>query len=299
MPGNGGYTPRRSDQGPDAAINRGQQASRSGQVRYGTSNNGFQTQQRFRIERAPTIVNGSGLPGRVYRQDRVGIVDGYRQGYYHYNRSFRDDYFWYPYYNFSPFGGFQTVCSPFYNYAFVPPYLSYNRVIFSNYASPWAWNSGTTIIFRGNTTVVNGGNNYDNGAVYNNGNSRDDQAYQAARNAVDDLRDSFEDGDPRLVSRLLPRQGQVAILRDGKYDYSLNVTDFEDLIRDLVTNSRTRRYTVEDSRAYRDSVRLVMRHDYQDPWGERQTMFHHILLTPERGQYYVIREFGTSPTRDW
>ncbi len=269
--------------------------SRSGQVRYGTVNNAPGSVRPFRVDRAPVFADGNGLPNRVYRQERVGVVDGYRIGYYHYNRSWRDDYFAYPFYTFSPFG-FSCVSSPFYGYAFVPGYLSTTRVVYVNgYQSPWIWNDGN--VFNWNS----GYNGYDNG--YNDGRRderrRDDDARSvAARNAVADLRDAFEDGDPRLLSRLMARRGQVAILRDGRYDYSVNVADFDDLVRDLVSNSRTRSYRVEETRSYDGSIRVVARHDYQDPWGERQTMYHHILLEPERGGY-VIREFGTSPSRFW
>ena len=282
--------------------------SRSGRVNYGTDNNGTGAVRPFRVDRAPVFANGNALPGRVYRQDRVGVVDGYRIGYYHYNRNFRDDYFSYPFYTFSPFG-YSCVSSPFYGYSFVPGYLSTNRVVFvSNYQSPWLWSSGFAFNWNnvGVSSYSSGWGNYGNSGYdqgYDDGYRRaqsDDsrESQTAARNAIADLRDAFEDGDPRLLSRLVARRGQVAILRDGRYDYSVSVDDFDDLIRDLVTNSRTRSYQVEDTRAYRNQVRVVARHDYVDPWGERQTMYHHILLEPERGSY-VIREFGTSPTRYW
>lgn len=264
---------------------RGPGASRSGTVRYGGSNNATRVGNPFRIDRAPTIVNGNALPGRVYRQDRVGIVNGYRYGYTHYNRGWQDNYFYFPYYTFSPFGN-ACVVSPFYGYAFVPGYIGYNNVtIISSYQSPWYWQNGV---------VYNWDQGYRSGTYYNN----DRRSDRAARDAVDDLRDGFVRGEPRYLSRLIGRDGQVAILRDGRYDYSVSVAEFDDLIRDLSTNSRTQSYVIEDSRVFNDSIRLVARHNYIDPWGQAQTMFHHILLQPDRGSY-VIREFGTSPSRYW
>lgn len=239
----------------------------------------------FSIGRAPVYVNGSNLPNRVYRQDRVGVVNGFRTGYYHYNRGWRDDNFWFPYYTFNPWAG-NFVFSPFYSYAFVPGYIGLNRVtIIGGYQSPWSWQNGV---------VYNWDQGYANGTYYNN----DRQTDRAARDAVDDLRDGFIRGEPRYLSRLVGRDGQVAILRDGRYDYSVSVDEFDDLLRDLATNSRTQSYRVIDSRVFNDSIRLVAQHDYIDPWGQGQTMYHHILLQPDnRG--YTIREFGTSPSRFW
>lgn len=231
------------------------------------------------------FVNGNALPNRVYRQDRVGVVNGYRNGYYHYNRGWRDDNFYFPYYTFNPWNSV-CVVSPFYSYAFVPGYIGYNSVtVINTYQSPWYWQNGV---------VYNWDQGYRNGTYFNNDRRED----RAARDAVDDLRDGFERGEPRTLSRLVGRSGQVAILRDGRYDYSVNVDEFDDLLRDLATNSRTQSYRVIDSRVYRDSIRLVAQHDYIDPWGQGQTVYHHILLSPERGDY-VIREFGTSPSRYW
>lgn len=254
-------------------------------MRYGSTNNATRVGSPFRIDRAPVIVNGNALPGRVYRQDRVGVANGYRYGYTHYNRGWRDDNFYFPYYTFNPFGN-ACVVSPFYGYSFVPGYIGYSNVtIISSYQSPWYWQNGV---------VYNWDQGYRNGTYYNN----DRRSDRAARDSVDDLRDGFLRGEPRYLSRLIGRDGQVAILRDGRYDYSVSVAEFDDLLRDLATNSRTQSYVIEDSRVFNDQVRLVARHTYIDPWGQTQTMFHHILLQPDRGEY-VIREFGTSPSRYW
>lgn len=274
-----GQRPQRVD-----GLGRNGGSSRSGRVQYGTVNNSTRVGSPIRIGRAP-VINGNALPGRVYRTDRVGIVNGYRTGYYHYNRNWRDDNFWFPYYTFNPWGS-NCVVSPFYNYAFVPGYIGINRVtVINSYNTPWYWQNGV---------VYNWNQGYQNGSYFNN----DRRSDRAARDAVDDLRDGFEKGEPRLLSRLVGRNGQVAILRDGRYDYSVDVDAFDDLLRDLTMNAQTRNYRIEDSRVYNDSVRIVARHEYVDPWGTPQTMYHHILLTSER-ESYVIREFGTSPNRYW
>ena len=116
--------------------------------------------------------------------------------------------------------------------------------------------------------------------------------------AMDDLQDGFEKKDFRALERLVPDGGQIAIMRDGRYDYSIDTRDFDDLLHDLSSNADTTRYRILESRVNRDTARISAEHDYVDQWGNRQRVYHSIYLERERGNM-VIREFGTSNYRVW
>jgi hypothetical protein len=267
-------------------LGRAIRQSRSGTVHYGSSNNRAIDRTNFRIGRAQSGIF-SQLDRRIQRSEsRVGIVYGnyrgnnwgYRTGYCHWNNNWRDDNFWYPFYVFDPFSFNRFVCSPWYYYSFLPPYLNTTRIV-----------------------VVNNYYNYQNfnGDRYEWRRPSNSDRYDRNRDldfAIDDIVSAFEEGDRRAVNRMIPRSGSIAIFLDGRYNYSLNPDDFYDLFMDVMENSRTRRYIVEDVRTSGGVTRVTARHEYLDSWGAQQTVYHEYTLEQERGGY-VIREFGTSNAR--
>jgi hypothetical protein len=270
----------RIDAGRDDLLNRRREQSRSGRVEYGTVHN---VGAVGRIEAPPTIgrapidVRTGTLQNQVLREERVTLTHGgLRVGYYHYNRGWRDDFFCYPYYQFSPAGRF--VVSPWYYYPQLPPYLVVNRIFHVQslpptfVGMPYRWNRPTWG-FGGST-------------------------HSALDYALDDLVTAFERGDVRLVSRMIPRRGGVNVYMDGSYAYSVQADDFYDMIADNIQSTRTSRYTILDVRTDRDRATIRARHDYQDPWGRRMSVFHTFHLERERNDL-VIREFGVSESRVW
>lgn len=272
----------------DQAMGRRKTDSRSGQVRYGTTNNETNrtTINGVRIDRPAQIIN-PGMNRRVLDQERIGlVVNGWRNGYYHYNRNCRDDWFYYPYYVFNPWQSDRYVCSPWYYYPSLPPYLSPSRIIIINVGWPsYNWTGSAYRYDRRNDS-----NYYDD---------RYDRNRQELDYALDDLADSWERQDYRAIGRLAPRNGQVHMYFDGRYSYSLGAEDFYDLFVDGIENVRTDRYEiVEVQRGRNGTARVLGKHDYLDPWGRRSSTYHQYFLEPE-GRNYVIREFGTSTYRGW
>lgn len=284
--------------------NRGGGASQGlpdrGRTNYNTNSN-------IRVDRAPTINSISAPPGivrtdelalKARRQDGVfrgnnnnGFFfdNGWRTGYCHYNQGWNDNFFFFNNYCFNPWQpgiGINVVVSPWYLYPFLPGYLNCNTVVVTTYRSPWLWNTGVVYAFddRG----------WDNRWDWSSNNRRNIDV----DNALEDLRDGFERYDRRALGGLVPRNGQIAIMRNNRYDYSMNADDFYDLINDLSSNAETNSYRVEQVRTYRDSARVVMVHDYNDPWGRRQRVYHSMLLQRE-GRGMVIREFETNDRRAW
>lgn len=284
----------RGGNAPGATRGRDPQTpSRSGNVKYQGSNNTSTRQvpnANYNIPpRSRGIINTNTMEFRAARQDapRNGnslYYNGWRTGYSHYNPNFVDVNFWYPNYCFTPYAGINVVISPWYSYTFLPAYLNCNRVTVINYRSPWFWNTGNVYV-------------YDSG--YSNwGYDRNSARNRDLEYAVDDLVDGFERQDYRSLQRVIPDRGRVAIFRDGDYDYSLDVRDFEDLMNDLVSNAETGNYRILESRTYRNSAKISAVHEYRDQWGNRQRVYHMIYLEEEDGRL-VIREFGTSNRRVW
>lgn len=187
------------------------------------------------------------------------------------------------------------VISPFYWYPFVPGYLNFGNVFVGNWVSPWAWNLGVVYNWNdGWNNNFNGGwnNNWDNTNRWNN--RRDAELDYA----LEDIEMAFQRGDQRSLDRLVPQNGRIAIMRDNRYDYSINSQDFYDMLNDLTGSSQTRRYRIAEVRTQRNSARILASHDFTDPWGNRQTVWHTYYLEFERDGY-VVREFGSSNRRIW
>lgn len=255
--------------------------SRSGSVQYGSNTNSRREGNNgaaFRIDRAPLNIKRGSLGSIVRRSDHDIQVNGVRIrfGYTQYDRRWCDDYFYYPHYVFDPC---QTnfVFSPFYYYAHLPAYFNYSRCYFPGIAS---WQPFYGVRYRWNQP------------------SRDywNRDYNELDYVVDDITRSFRDGDRRALNRLIPRRGNVGIVMDGVYQYALRPDDFYDTMLDAVENSRTFDYQILDVQYRRDTASIFARHDFEDPWGRRTSVFHYFKLEVE-GRDWVIREFGTNQER--
>ena len=167
--------------------------------------------------------------------------------------------------------------SPFYYYAHLPPYFNAARCYFpGNYV--WAPFYGVRYQW-----------NQPSRSYWN----RD---YNDLDYVVEDIRNAFMDGDRRAIGRLVPRYGQVGIIMDGRYSYSLRPDDFYDTLLDAAENTSTRDYRIVDVQYRRDAASVFAVHDFDDPWGRRTTVHHYFKLEVE-GRNWVIREFGTNQNR--
>ena len=204
------------------------------------------------------------------------FVNGYRYGYYHYQRDWCDDNFSYPFYVFNPYGPGRCYASPFYYYVSLPGYINSSRVIIirSSYSfiddRPYSWHSPSDDRYRN---------------------------YSDLDYAVDDITLAFEDGNRKALNRLVPHDGRVNILNEDRYSYSLNSDDFYDMFRDAIDNAQTSRYEILSVRENGRSAKVYARHSYIDPWGARTYVYHTYYLEKEDGNF-VIREFGTSDRRN-
>jgi len=275
----------------DADLSR--KNSHSGTDHYGGSNNVLSSGKLSR----PSFGNHvpanlrSGHEGHdfdkgnlIHRKDHpVLISGGYRVGYYFYTPLWCDDYFWYPFYIFDPWGG-PCFVSPWYYYPCLPPYVAWNRCHVYN-LPPWSEWYGDVYDYRPSYY----GGDY---GVWSRGH-RSEIDY-----AVDDIVASFERDDKQAAGRLISTDLDVAIYIDGKYSYTVNAKDFYDMFLDATQNTKTRKYEITrvetgHDEAGRDIVRVNARHDYEDPWGQVTTVDHFYELRYE-GRNLVIDKFGVS-----
>ena len=237
-------------------------------------------------DRPPIDVFNPSLTTMVRREDNVVRHARYRTGYYHYNAGWRDDDFIFGFYSFTPVYD-RCVVSPFYYYPFLPPYVSRSRVL---------------VLRVGNVSIyADDGPNYywDRGIDYRWTRSywyepvsrRSELDY-----ALDNLVDAWKDSDRRALNRLIPDWGSIGIYVDERYNYSLSADDFYDMMLDNIRSARTRAYDILSVKKYRNEARVVAVHEYIDPWGRRERVYHVYRLVDE-GYGYKITDFGTSDRR--
>lgn len=243
--------------------------SRSGQVRYGTTNN-------QRVDRQQPIVIES-LPNRgtaayqARREENIRPVERYRSGYYHYRNDWRDDNFSYPYYQFR----YNDRCaiSPWYYYPSLPAYVDYSRVDFRIGSFSFSFGSSRPWTYR---------DRYD---------TRSD-SYELD-NTVRDLVRVYERHDLRALGRLVPDRARVVIKTDCDRPYSISGNDFYDMITDAIESTRTTDYQILEVRDGRGCAQVTAKHCFTDAWGRRSFVYHRYSLEFDRYNF-VIAEFETS-----
>jgi hypothetical protein len=253
--------------GRDVAIEpRPVAPGRVGQSRYGSSHNRKATDP-IGIDR-PRFEEVGALGIKVLRDDRLrAIQSGCRIGYFYYDWRWRDDLFGYPYYRFSWDLG--AVFSPWYFYPHLPGYVAVTRIRWGESQFDVTWSESRRW-------------------------DRSDASWRerdALDEAVMDLERGFERHDRRSLGAIVPRRGRVLVDLDRNYRYTIDAADFHDLLVDLAETTRTIAYRVVDVRVRPDAARVTARHDFQDPWGRRQSMTHQFTFIRDR-LGYVIAEFA-------
>lgn len=259
---------------------RGNDRGRLGNTNYGSTNN---RNDRFDIREAPiNLLNKGSIASQVLRTEQVRVNTNIRQGYHSYHNNWRDDYFYYPHYSFTPYGN-NCSFSPWYYYPHLPGYVSVTRIFYVGNLS-WTFTSGTNYSWNRNRNTSGWG--YDN-----------DRYDRYDRNVLDDslwdLVNAFERGDRRALGRLIPRRGRINIYMDDRYAYSLEADDFYDMMLDNIETTRTVRYEIDRVQTYRDEAQVTARHEYVDPWGRRASVYHNFRLEEDR-YGYTITDFRTS-----
>lgn len=216
----------------------------------------------------PPVSSNSRIRREGYRENRV--ENGrFRNGYCGYDSGWSDNRFWYPYYGYTWYSGCNYVCSPFYYYYHLPAYVNVIRVSIGPVTwvhcnTPYVWNA----------------------PVYDRYGYNSDR-YLEFDYSVDDIRNAFDRRDMRSMTHLIPTRGRVQIDMAGDNQYSLDGSDFYDMMRDLVEGTRTIDYRIVN--VYRDGGRatVIAEHTYEDPWGREERVRHEYGLQEGRRGYEI------------
>lgn len=254
---------------------------RTGPTRYGSNNNGSasassrssdgrNSDRDLNRYRDFESVDENEASRRARRENRT--EPNYRSGYYHYDSRWNDNSFCYPYYSFD----YRDECdvSPWYAYSHLPGYVSNIRI--SVRLPQWRFT------YEDEECEFEYEDRYD----------RDDEDYGLYSTTRDLIR-IFERRDLRLLNSLISRRGAVVIKADGRRGYAISTDDFYDLMYDNIYSTKTRRYEIVHMTRGRGGAKVVARHEFEDPWRRRISVYHQYILEEAGWDRYNIVEFGT------
>ncbi|MCL5103647.1 MAG: hypothetical protein M1133_05975 [Armatimonadetes bacterium] len=112
--------------------------------------------------------------------------------------------------------------------------------------------------------------------------------------AMADIREAWLDGRPDLIDRHLSGSQRIAVLLDGRYDYSVDADDYNQMTSDAIDEVRTISFTWESVRQRTDGDFTAFgRHVFRDSSDIIRTLYVSYTLSRIGGDY-VITEVGTS-----
>jgi len=158
------------------------------------------------------------------------------------------------------------VVSPWYNYPVLPAYLPVSAVYV---------NTGVTC-------------NWFAGSPYSSS-----YGYNSSLNlAVSDITAMFQNQSVTALDALIPPSGQVNIFNDGDYMYSLNDSDFRQMMQDNLQNTETSSFVVTNVLADGSQATVDCAHTFSDPDGGTKTVYQQYRLQIENGRYVIV-DFST------
>jgi len=113
-------------------------------------------------------------------------------------------------------------------------------------------------------------------------------------NALSDIRKAWLDGRADLVKNHVDSHQQIAVLLDGKYDYSVDGTDYTDMTTDAISQLHTISFTWLEVRERTDGDYTAFgKHVFQDDSSHNKTVY--VSYTLKRiGHDFMIVEVGSS-----
>jgi hypothetical protein len=160
------------------------------------------------------------------------------------------------------------VPSPWYAYPTMPAYLPLNDVTIQN---------GVYV-------------NWDAGSYYN---------YQANSNsalgiAVNNITSIFDNQNLAAIPQLVG-PFQVNIFNNGQYEYTLQGTDFQQMLQDNAANTQTISFQITNVRLNGNYATVDCAHTFNDANGNTETVYQEYRLTNRYGAMYIT-DFSTSTT---
>ncbi|HEY3782316.1 MAG TPA: hypothetical protein VGL56_14635 [Fimbriimonadaceae bacterium] len=182
--------------------------------------------------------------------------------------------FGFGFYVYTPFYA-ACVASPFYYYPGVPAYIPQGRVVVvDGYSRDWS------------------GNAYD----YRPGVAYGSYGVPNLNKVVNTVQEVFANSDANSM-RTIIGGNQIAIFSEGNYEYSLNGTEFLQMLTDNIAATQTVSYTI--TKVYQRGISAVVEaaHTFNDPTtGGETTVYHRYRLQQNSYNWYAITDFMTSHT---
>ncbi|MCS6777879.1 MAG: hypothetical protein RMJ43_06790 [Chloroherpetonaceae bacterium] len=117
------------------------------------------------------------------------------------------------------------------------------------------------------------------------------------RIAVDDICRTWTDKNIQLLAKHVRRDVRIAVYLRGKYQYSLDATDYLDITRDALNVANTVKFTLDRIERKEANIYTVSgKHVYRDREGESRTVLVSYVLEKMDGEY-IITQIGTAPER--
>lgn len=114
-------------------------------------------------------------------------------------------------------------------------------------------------------------------------------------NAIDELSETFQNGDIDALAALISPNVSIAIYERGKYRYSMDSADFVDLTRDAIQNNHVANFNLTMLHEREPGVFSVSGSEaYTDASGETRTVWVSYVLQDFSGQW-TLTQVGTSP----
>lgn len=204
-------------------------------------------------------------------------------------RFFRKGYCHFPYYRprytrnltfISPFGFFYGVCPPYISSTVVnlyPPAVAFVDVP--------VYNGDNCIGFQdvGDQNLLNDSNL--------------DAEEPGLANAIDQLTETFQDGNINALVTLIDPNIDIAVYERGQYKYSMSGDNYLDLTRDAIKSTQTVQFSIDYLHQTSPTVFTASgRHIYRDPYGNQQTIYVSFGLQDFSGQW-TLTQVETAPSR--
>ena len=112
--------------------------------------------------------------------------------------------------------------------------------------------------------------------------------------ALSDIRDAWLNGRSDLIADHVRNGRQIAVLLDGRYDYSIEPDDYVQMTTDAIDQMQTVSFTWESVRQRTDGAFTAFaKHTYRDSDGTVKTIYVSYTLRSIGGSY-IIEEVGSS-----
>lgn len=113
--------------------------------------------------------------------------------------------------------------------------------------------------------------------------------------AADDIARAWQDKDIQLLAKHTRRDVRIAVYLRGKYQYSLDTTDYLDMTRDAFRSGKTLTFKLDKTeRKQKDIYLLTGRHTFRNKDGEDRTIFLSYVVE-KMDNDYIITQVGTAP----